>query len=74
MKKKIRGKKNQELLKEYDFSKGKRGKYARRYASGTNLVALAPDVAKVFPDSQAVNEALRTLTRIRLHGGKKTSA
>ena len=58
---------------EYDFGKGKRGKYARRYAGGTNMVALAPDVAKVFPDSQAVNEALGRLTRIRVHSGTKTS-
>ena len=38
--------------------------YAARYAAGTNLVALAPEVAAVFPDSEAVNEALRTLIRI----------
>ncbi|MBV9496560.1 MAG: hypothetical protein JOZ54_20100 [Acidobacteria bacterium] len=49
---------------EYDFSEGVRGKYAARYAAGTNVVVLSPDVAEVFPDSEAVNEALRTLVRI----------
>lgn len=49
---------------DIDFSGGIRGKYAARYAAGTNLVALSPDVAKVFPDSTAVNEALRTLVRL----------
>ena len=48
----------------YDFSGGVRGKYAARYAKGTNVVVLAPDVAEVFPDSIAVNEALRTLVRM----------
>ncbi len=48
----------------YDFSAGVRGKYAARYAKGTNVVVLAPDVAEVFPDSIAVNEALRTLVRM----------
>lgn len=74
MKKKRKSRNNKDLPSEYDFSNGRRGKYARRYAKGTNLVALAPDVAKTFPDSQAVNEALRTLTRIGPHGGKKNSA
>ena len=44
---------------EYDFSGGVRGKYARRFAQGTNLVVLDPDVAAAFPDSAAVNRALR---------------
>lgn len=49
---------------EIDFSGGVRGKYASRFAEGTNVVVLAPDVAEVFPDSVAVNEALRTFVRI----------
>lgn len=48
---------------EYDFSKGVRGKYAKRYANGTNVVLLEPDVAKEFPDAEAVNEALRKIIR-----------
>lgn len=52
-----------DMLDEYDFQGGRRGVYAERYAQGTNLVALAPDIAEVFPDSESVNEALRTLVR-----------
>ena len=55
---------NQDMRDHYDFSGGVRGKYAARYAKGTNVVVLAPDVAEVFPDSIAVNEALRTLVRM----------
>ncbi len=47
---------------------GVRGKYVERFREGTNLVLLEPDVAKAFPDAQAVNEALRLviqLTEIR---------
>ena len=61
----------QEMLDEYDFSKGVRGKYAKRYAEGTNVVVLAPDVAAVFPDSQSVNDALRALVQIAHRNGKK---
>ncbi|MDP9206463.1 MAG: hypothetical protein M3P12_13585 [Gemmatimonadota bacterium] len=53
-----------EILPEYDFSKGRRNKYASRYAGGTNVVLLDPDVAKDFPNSNAVNEALRALSAI----------
>ena len=49
---------------EYDFSGGVRGKYAKRYAKGTNVVVLDPDVAKAFPSADAVNDALRTLAEI----------
>ncbi len=48
----------------YDFSGGVRGKYAKRYAEGTNVVVLAPDVAKVFPDTDSVNQTLRAVARI----------
>jgi hypothetical protein len=48
---------------EYDFSRGQRGKYAKRYAEGTNVVLLAPDVAKVFRTSKKVNASLRKLIR-----------
>ena len=53
-----------EMRAEYDFSGGVRGKHAARYAQGTNVVVLDPDVAKAFPDSAAVNEALRALLPI----------
>ena len=45
----------------YDFSKGVRGKYAKRFAEGTNIVILDPEIAKLFPTSEAVNKALRKL-------------
>lgn len=59
-----KSKQRDEMRDHYDFSGGVRGKYAARYAEGANVVVLAPDVADVFPDSIAVNEALRTLLRI----------
>ena len=67
MKKKIKKELNEDLRPEYDLSKlkgGVRGKYAKRYKEGTNLVLLSPDVAKYFPNDQAVNSALRSLVDI----------
>ena len=60
-----------ELRAEYDFSQGIRGKYAGRYAQGTNLVKLEPDVAAVFSDSTSVNRALRTLTEVARRVAKR---
>jgi hypothetical protein len=48
---------------EYDFSQGERGKYARHYTQGTNVVVLEPDVAKVFHNSKVVNVSLRNIIR-----------
>jgi len=53
-----------DMLPEYDFSKGIRGKYAKRYAQGTNIVMIDPDVYEYFPDQKSVNEALRSLVAI----------
>jgi len=53
-----------DMLKEYDFTKGVPGKYAQRYAEGTNVVVIDPDVAEVFPDHDSVNQALRSLAEI----------
>ncbi|MBI4699527.1 MAG: hypothetical protein HY758_11660 [Nitrospirae bacterium] len=55
---------DKDMLEEYDFSKGIRGKYAKRYAEGANVVVIDPDVAKFFPNHDAVNQALRSLTEI----------
>jgi len=63
-----------EMLEEYDFSKGVRGKYTKRYGAGSNVVVLSPEVAKVFPTSESVNEALRTLVKIARRRSKKLSA
>jgi hypothetical protein len=49
---------------EYDFSKAVRGITAARYAEGTNVVVLDSDVAEIFPNARAVNEALRTFARL----------
>ena len=49
---------------DYDFSAGVRGKHARRYAQGTNVVVLEPDVARAFPNAEAVNSSLRALAQI----------
>ena len=53
-----------DMLEEYDFSKGIRGKYSARYEEGTNVVVIEPDVAKIFPDHNSVNQALRSLAEI----------
>lgn len=49
---------------EYDFSSGERGKYATKYAEASNLVVLDADVAEVFGNSEAVNQALRPIAEI----------
>jgi hypothetical protein len=59
-----RMRKDPDMLEEYDFSKGIQGKYAKKYAEGTNVVVIEPDVAKYFPDHESVNKALRSLTEI----------
>jgi hypothetical protein len=59
-----------ELRPEYDFSSmtgGVRGKYVERYRAGTNVVLLDQDVAKAFPTSTSVNEALRLLLQVAQH-------
>ncbi|MGZ3302599.1 MAG: hypothetical protein ACXWO3_16860 [Isosphaeraceae bacterium] len=71
MKKAAKAKRDPDMLAEYDFSQGVRGKYAQRYSEGTNLVALSPDVAEFFPDSEAVNAALRALIEIARKSTKK---
>ena len=52
---------------EYDFSGAVRGVTASRYAEGTNIIVIAPDVLDVFPDSASVNEALRALASVIRH-------
>ena len=77
MKKKRTDEMNDELRPEYDLRQllkgGVRGKYAARYRAGTNLVLLAPDVAKAFAnDAEAINKALRLVIEMsKLPMGKK---
>lgn len=53
-----------DMLEEYDFSHGVRGKYAKKYAEGSNVVVIDPDIAEYFPDHDSVNESLRSLVAI----------
>ena len=48
-----------EILPEYDFKRGAPNKFASRYAAGSAVVVLEPDVAAAFPSSGEENEALR---------------
>jgi hypothetical protein len=62
----------EDMLPEYDFSGGVRGKYAARFAKDTIMVVLDPDVAELFPDSKSANEALRSLSHIIRDRARKT--
>jgi len=53
-----------EMLTEYEFGGGARGKHSRSSIPGPRMVILEPDVAEVFPDSKSVNDALRALAAI----------
>ncbi len=59
-----RMKNDPDMLEEYDFSGGVKGKYAKRFAEGTNVVVIEPDIAAYFPDHDSVNAALRGLAAI----------
>jgi hypothetical protein len=64
----------EEILPEYDFSRASRNKYASRYAAGSTVVVLEPDVAAVFPSSAEANEALRALAGIIQKGRSRRPA
>jgi uncharacterized DUF497 family protein len=59
--------------KRKDLGKGVRGKYYAAYSKGTNLVLLSPEIAAVFPTSQAVNEALRGLVQVAKESARLTT-
>ena len=68
--KKVKSVEADDLRPEYrreDLGEGVRGKYLAAYQKGSNLVLLSPDVAKAFPTSDAVNEALRGLLQLTRH-------
>ena len=49
---------------DFDYSKAERGRYSKRLLKeGSNVIVLEPDVAKAFPDSNAVNKALRSMMK-----------
>jgi hypothetical protein len=58
------------MRRQYDFSDGTRGKYLPRLAKGANVVVLDRDMAKVFPTSKAVNDALRVLAEAGRRQGR----
>ena len=64
MSSKLKIESDKDMLPEYDFTGAVRGKYYERYRQGTNVVLLDPDVAEVFRDAAAVNEALRLLVSV----------
>ena len=53
--------KDPNMMEEYDFSKGIRGKYSKRFTEGTNVVVIDPDVAEHFFNNKAINDALRSI-------------
>lgn len=59
-----------DMLDEYDFSGGVRGKYSDRYRAGTNLVVIDRDLVDLFPTAEAVNNALRALATIARQAAK----
>ncbi len=63
------------MRKEYDFRGGVRGKYAAKVREGSNIVILDADVAAAFPDSRAVNRALRALLQaVPVRGSKRRAS
>lgn len=55
------------LKREYDFSKGVRGKYFKRYQAGSNPVILDREIAWVFKDCESIKDALRSLIKATGH-------
>lgn len=60
---------NPDMRDEYDFSpgdlrKGIQGQFAARFTEGVNLVAIDPDLSEIFPDAEAVNQALRAMASV----------
>ncbi|MBM3764640.1 MAG: hypothetical protein FJW32_04545 [Acidobacteria bacterium] len=60
-----------EVLPEYDFSGGVRGKYAEQYRLGTNVILLDPELAAAFPDSKSVNDTLKALLALANKGKQR---
>jgi hypothetical protein len=56
-----------------DFSKGVRGKHYDSMRKGTNVVLIAPDLLDTFPDSESVNEALRSLKKIATRSARSST-
>lgn len=64
-----------DLRPEYDLSQllkgGVKGKYAKQYHAGTNMVLIEPAIHKEFPTAQEVNDALRLVIELRKIGSRR---
>ena len=57
-----------DLRPEYNLNElkgGMRGKYRKGYEESSNIVVIEPDLAEAFPNTKAVNDALRELLKLR---------
>ncbi len=64
MSQKVNPEGDEDMLPEYDFAQGVRGRHHEAYKAGTNVIFLEPDLAKVFTDSASVNRVLRLLLNL----------
>jgi len=64
MSQKVNPEVGEDMLPEYDFANGVRGKHHEAYKAGTNVIFLEPDLARVFSDSASVNRVLRLLLNL----------
>jgi hypothetical protein len=74
MKRKTAAADSDPLDREIDFTNARPNPYARDYYKSRNLRVLAPDLLEIFPDSESVNEALRTLVRLTAAAPVRMSA
>jgi ribosomal 50S subunit-associated protein YjgA (DUF615 family) len=65
---------NDDMPEEIDFSKAVRGKYAERFALGSNIVMIKPEIFAAFPSEEAVNDALELLMKSRTQATRRRSA
>jgi hypothetical protein len=75
MRKELAKRREDDLRPEYDLANlkgGIRGKYYKQAIAGTNLILLEPDVARAFPDSSAVNRALRLLQEVATRSSRSS--
>lgn len=68
----------EDLLPEYDLAEllkgGVKGKYARQYHAGTNLVLIEPDIRSQFRTGKEVNDALRLVIELRKIGSPRRAS
>ncbi len=70
-------KKAEEMRTEYrreELGKGVRGKHFAEFKKGSNLVLLTPELSKIFPTNEAVNNALSSLVGVALSATELTSS